>query len=70
MTANTISGASGQKGVIAAVMAGVAAYIEEQERAAELLPRRRKEAVVTSLWPIFGRQEIMRMRTMWQRRLV
>jgi hypothetical protein len=70
MTADPISGDPRQKNVVAAVMAGVAAYIEEQERAADSLPRRRREAAVPSLWPIFGREEIMRMRTMWQRRLV
>jgi hypothetical protein len=54
---------------MAAVMAGVTAYIEEQDRAIEPPSRRRREAVAAKLWPILGREEIMRMRTMWQRRM-
>lgn len=64
------SGNARKQKVVAAVMAGIAAYIDEQEKAVAPVPLRRRDAAPTKLWPILGREEIMRMRTMWQRRLV
>jgi len=56
--------------VVAAIMAGIAAYVDEQEKAVVLVSQQRRDAAPAKLWPILGREEIMRMRTMWQRRLV
>jgi len=54
---------------VAAIMAGVSAYLEEEQavrrRAVEVKP-----VAGASLWALSGRQEMMRMRTLWQRRIV
>jgi hypothetical protein len=59
-----------RKKLIAAIIAGVSACIEEEERAREAVTPQRRAAMVVALWPILGREEIMRMRTLWQRRMV
>jgi hypothetical protein len=59
-----------RKKVIAAIIAGVSACIEEEERAREAVTPRRRAARAVTLWPVLGREEIMRMRTLWQRRMV
>ncbi len=52
---------------IAAAMAAVNAYIEEEASVA-ILPQ--KPVVVASMWQASGRQEIMQMSNLWQRRIV
>jgi len=59
-----------KRGVIAAITAAVAAYMEEEEKAlAPAMPQRRP-VTVSILWSSSGREEIMRMRRLWQRRIV
>jgi len=58
-----------KKGTIAAI-AAVADYMEEEEKALRLAMPQRKPVAVSSLWHIAGREEIMRMRMLWQRRIV
>jgi hypothetical protein len=57
--------------IAAAIMAAVNAYIEEEEMARETIavPQRRPIPVI-SLWHVSGREEMMRMRQLWQRRIV
>ena len=55
---------------VAAIMAAVNACMEEDERARAAAVSRPRPAVAPSLWPVFGREEMMRMRTLWQRRIV
>jgi hypothetical protein len=59
----------GKKGTVAAI-AAVAAYMEEEEKARRLAMPPRRPVVVSNLWHISGREEIMRMRMLWQRRIV
>ena len=59
-----------RKKVIAAIIAGVSACIGEEERAREAVTPRRRAARAVTMWPVLGREEIMRMRTLWQRRMV
>jgi hypothetical protein len=54
----------------AAIMAAVAAYIEEEERARLAVGAQRRQVPMVNLWHLFGREEIMRMRMLWQRRIV
>jgi hypothetical protein len=56
--------------VVAAIIAGIAACIDEEETARGAMTPRRRPALAANLWPVLGREEIMRMRTMWQRRMV
>ena len=58
-----------KKGTVAAI-AAVAAYMEEEEGAERLAMPLRRTAVISNLWHIYGREEIMRMRMLWQRRIV
>jgi hypothetical protein len=59
-----------KRGIIAAITAAVAAYMEEEEKAlAPAMPQRRPVAV-SRLWSSSGREEIMLMRRLWQRRIV
>jgi len=53
--------------VLAAVMAAVNAYLEEES--ARMSERLQRPVPVVNIWPILGREEIMRMRTLWQRRI-
>jgi hypothetical protein len=67
---NTTHGArKDRQKVIAAIIAGISACIEEEERAKAAVVTRRRPAMAVSLWNVFGREEIMRMRTLWQRRI-
>jgi len=54
----------------AAIMAAVNAYMEEEEMAREMMamPQRRPVPAI-SLWHVSGREEMMRMRQLWQRRI-
>jgi len=54
---------------MAAIIAGVNAYIQGEETASRTVTER-KPAVTVNMWPIMGREEIMRMRQLWQRRIV
>jgi hypothetical protein len=58
-----------RKGIMAAITAAVVAYIED-EKAVMLPILRRKPVMATSSWSSSGREEIMRMRVLWQRRTV
>ena len=58
-----------KKGTIAAITAAVAAYMGEERAFSPLLLQRRSVSVA-SLWHASGREEIMRMRMLWQRRIV
>lgn len=56
---------------MAAIMAAVNAYMEEETKAFEMVSMpQRKPVPVISLWHISGREEMMRMRQLWQRRIV
>ncbi|HEY49661.1 MAG TPA: hypothetical protein G4O13_06410 [Dehalococcoidia bacterium] len=54
---------------LAAVMAAVNAYMEEEGRAGRTATPRLRPATAFNLWSVSGREEIMRMRTLWQRRM-
>lgn len=56
----------------AAIMAAVNAYLEQEEASAALVKGIpiRKPALAISLWHVSGREEMMRMRNLWQRRIV
>jgi hypothetical protein len=58
-----------KKGLIAAITAAVASYIEEEKALRPAIIQRRPVAVSSS-WSSSGREEIMRMRMLWQRRIV
>ena len=54
----------------AAIMAAVNAYMAEEEMAREMMAMpQRKPALALSLWHVSGREEMMRMRQLWQRRI-
>jgi len=57
--------------ITAAIMAAVNAYMEEEEtaRAIMAIPQRQPFPAI-SLWHVSGREEMMRMRQLWQRRIV
>jgi hypothetical protein len=60
---------SDRKKIIAAVTAGVNAYMESQERGSALSALRGKRpAFNLNLWGTDGRQEIMQGKRMWQMR--
>lgn len=59
-----------EKGTIAAITAAVAAYMEVEEKALRPAMLQRRPVTVSSLWHASGREEIMRMRMLWQRRIV
>jgi hypothetical protein len=58
-----------REGTIAAITAAVASYMEE-EKALRPAMLQRRPVTVSSLWHASGREEIMRMRMLWQRRIV
>jgi len=58
-----------QQKVMAAIAAGVSTYLDEEARAREASARRTRPAPLLNLWSLAGRQEIMRMRALWQRRM-
>jgi hypothetical protein len=55
--------------VVAAIVAGVSAYLEEEAKVREQTARPSRPASLVNLWALSGRQEMMRMRTLWQRRM-
>ena len=57
-------------GVMAAITAAVNAYLEEEARSRQAAALPRRHAATISMWRVSGRDEIMRMRTLWQRRIV
>ena len=59
-----------RKGNVIAITAAVAAYIEDEEKALRQAVTERRPVVVLNLWGASGREEIMRMRMLWQRRIV
>lgn len=59
-----------KKGIMAAITAAVSAYLEEEQRARPAVALPRRPTPATSMWRFSGRDEIMRMRTLWQRRIV
>ena len=56
--------------IVAAIISGVAAFMEEEARASQESAREKRPAPIVNLWSIWGREEMMRMRSMWQRRMV
>jgi len=56
--------------ITAAIMAAVNAYIEEETACAIMTVPQRRPVPVISLWHVSGREEMMRMRQLWQRRIV
>jgi hypothetical protein len=58
-----------ERGTIAAI-AAVTVYMEEEEKALRLAMPQRRPVAVSSLWHIAGREEMMLMRMLWQRRMV
>ena len=59
-----------KKRVMAAIAAAIVAYIEEEEKALRPAMLELRPVPVLSLWHASGREEVMRMRTLWQRRIV
>ena len=59
-----------EKGTIAAVTAAITAYIEEEGRDLKVAVTQRRQLMVSSPWHVSGREEIMQMRMLWQRRIV
>lgn len=51
-----------------AIMAAINAYLEEEASLIAIAPQ--KPFPMLSLWQASGRQEIMQMRSLWQRRIV
>jgi hypothetical protein len=58
-----------KRGIITAITAAVAAYVEEEKPLVSVMPQQRP-VVVSKLWSNSGREEIMLMRRLWQRRIV
>lgn len=54
---------------IAAAIAGVESYLQEEEAARRAIAPR-AVPVFANVWGGFGREEIMRMRSLWQGRIV
>jgi hypothetical protein len=50
-------------------MAAVSAYLEEEERARLAVAPEARPLAPISLWRVFGRQEGMRPRAAWRRRM-
>jgi hypothetical protein len=58
-----------KSGVMAAIMAAVTAYLEEEERARLAAAAEPRPLAPVSLWRAFGRRDAMRPRTVWRRRM-
>jgi hypothetical protein len=58
-----------KEGVVAAIMAAVTAYLEEEEGARLALAGEPRPRAAISLWRVFGRREAMRPRGSWRRRM-
>jgi hypothetical protein len=57
--------------ITAAIMAAVNTYMEEEAMAQGLMAvLQRRPVPMISLWHVSGREEMMRMRQLWQRRIV
>ena len=67
---NTLRSGKEKGKVVAAIIAGVTAFIAQEESERQALAKKRRPTLAISLWAALGREEIMRMRTMWQRRMV
>ena len=59
-----------KKGTIAAITAAVVTHMEEEEKAPRPAIIKRRPVAVSSSWGTSGREEIMWMRMLWQRRIV
>ena len=59
-----------KRGVMAAIMAAVNAYLEEEETARLAVAPEARPLAPISLWRVFGRREAMRPRPVWRRRMV
>jgi len=59
-----------KKGTIAAITAAITAYTEEEGEAQKAALIQQRPTIVPSLWHTSGREEIMQMRMLWQRRIV
>ena len=57
-----------KRGVVAAVMAAVTAYLEEEERARLAAAPEPRPLAPISLWRVFGRRQAMRQPASWRRR--
>jgi hypothetical protein len=66
---NTATVEKDRQRTLAAIVGGVTAFMEEQERATQQMVPGRRPDLKMNLWAVFGREEIMRMRSMWQRRM-
>ena len=56
---------------ISVIMAAVNAYLNEEAVGVDIIvPGKSRELSPTGFWKASGRQEIMQMRTLWQRRIV
>ncbi len=58
-----------KRGVMAAIMAAVSAYLEEEERARLAVAPEARPLAPISLWRVFGRRDGMRPRAAWRRRM-
>jgi hypothetical protein len=58
-----------KRGVMAAIMAAVSAYLEEEETARLAAVPEARPLGRISLWRVFGRREAMRPRAAWRRRM-
>jgi hypothetical protein len=67
---STLSLEMDRQKVIAAIIAGVNAYIQGEETAEKAAADRGRLAAPMKLWALKGREEIMMMRMLWQRRMV
>ncbi|UCG82042.1 MAG: hypothetical protein JSW38_07415 [Dehalococcoidia bacterium] len=59
-----------RQNIIAAIIAGVSSYMEEEQRSKVARIEKPIPAATLNLWAISGREEMMRMRVLWQRRIV
>jgi len=69
ISSSAVTVSEDKKGVTAAIMAAVNAYLEEEERARLAVAPEAKPLAPISLWRVFGRREAMRPRAAWRRRM-
>jgi hypothetical protein len=60
----------GRERIVAAITGAVAAYVAETDNPVMVAIPRRKRAPTSDYWARSGRDEMMRMRMLWQRRIV
>lgn len=53
---------------LSAIIAAVNAYLDEEASAVVTTPQRPMAGI--NVWQLYGRQEIMQMRSLWQRRII